>query len=64
MLDNLNRLLDSFIEEENDKAREGKRRNDHHHQNALLARAMEVINGRDQVTTLKPSRTVVKLKLA
>jgi hypothetical protein len=32
MLDNLNKMLDSFIEEENDKAREGKRRNDHHHQ--------------------------------
>jgi hypothetical protein len=40
-LDNLNKMLDSFIEEENDKARERKRRNDHHHQMLLLARAME-----------------------
>ena len=32
MLDNSNKTLDSFIEEENDKARERKRRNDHHHQ--------------------------------
>jgi hypothetical protein len=37
-LDKLNKMLDSFIEEENDKARERKRRNDHHHQMLLLAR--------------------------
>jgi mannitol-specific phosphotransferase system IIBC component len=48
-LNKLNRLLDSLIEEENNKARERKRRNDHHHQ-MLCLRAMEVINGRDQVT--------------
>jgi hypothetical protein len=60
MLDNLNKMLDSFIEEENDKAREGKRRNDHHHQ-MLCWRAMEA-NGRDQVRTLKPAK-IIKLKL-
>lgn len=43
MLDNLNKMLDSFIEEENDKARERKRRNDHHHQ-MLCWRVMKVIN--------------------
>jgi hypothetical protein len=44
MLDELNKMLDSHIEEEeNDKARERKRRNDHHHQ-MLCWRVMKVIN--------------------
>jgi hypothetical protein len=47
-LDNSNTTLYSFIEEKNDKARERKRRNDHHQM--LCWRAMKVINGRDQVT--------------
>jgi hypothetical protein len=42
------------------------RRNDHHHQMLLLARAMEVINGREQVTTFFETykNCCVKLKLA
>jgi hypothetical protein len=47
MLDNLNKMLDSFMEEEKMIRRERKRRNDHHQM--LCWQAMEA-NGRDQVT--------------
>ena len=60
MLNNLNKMLDSFMEEEKMIRRKRKRRNDYHQM--LCWQAMEA-NGRDQVRTLKPTRTVVKLKL-